>query len=75
MSRFPHFFPVLLITAPLFFAAPGSAGTESEELLARSIAHHDPEGLWGREPQQLSFDESRPDGSIRKTKVLIDPSP
>ena len=73
MGRFSRFFPVLLITAPLLFVAPGSADADSEELLARSIAYHDPEVLWGQEPQQLSFDEIRPDGSTRKTRVLIDP--
>ena len=73
MSRFPHFFPVLLLTALLLFAPLPSAGSESEELLARSIAYHAPDGLWGHEPLQLSFEESRPDGSMRKTRVLIDP--
>jgi hypothetical protein len=61
---------VLLLVAPLLGAA--SVVTDSEKVLARSIDYHDPEGLWGREPLRLSFEESRPDGSMRKTKVLID---
>ncbi len=49
-------------------AEPPPAG----ELLDRSIAYHDPEGLFLSQANRLSFLETRPGGSDRKTEVLID---
>ncbi|MEM1246737.1 MAG: DUF6503 family protein [Acidobacteriota bacterium] len=44
-----------------------------EELLDAMIAFHDPQGLWATSRLALGLDESRPDGSVRKTSVFIDP--
>lgn len=43
-----------------------------EVLLEESIAFHDPEGVWGQIALDLTFEESRPDGSVRDTRVSID---
>ena len=42
------------------------------ELLERSIAHHDPRGEWRKFSKTLVFEESRPDGSVRESRVTID---
>lgn len=44
----------------------------AENLLARSIAHHDPDGVWGTRPLDLEISESRPDGSERTTRLHVD---
>lgn len=43
-----------------------------EELLDRSIAHHDPEGRFLAEPHGLWFLETRPDEANKRSEVLID---
>jgi hypothetical protein len=43
-----------------------------KELLAESIAFHDPEGIWGKTQFELTLEETRPDGSVRETRVGID---
>jgi hypothetical protein len=44
----------------------------AEELLALSIAYHDPDGLFFSEPHRLYFLETRPGGADRRSEVLID---
>ncbi|MEO1085547.1 MAG: DUF6503 family protein, partial [Acidobacteriota bacterium] len=44
----------------------------AEELLSRSIAHHDPEGLFLSGSWCLSFVESRPGGSDRQSEIVVD---
>jgi len=44
----------------------------AEELLTRSIAHHDPEGRWNEAALLLTLGETRPDGSERRTALRID---
>jgi hypothetical protein len=64
-----------LLALMLFGAHAGRAVGETaaaEELLADSIAVHDPDGVWARGAFRLAFEESRPDGSIRQTVVVID---
>jgi hypothetical protein len=46
----------------------------SEEILQRSIDYHDPKHAWPSFAYTLNFSESRPDGSVRKTTVVIDNS-
>ena len=41
----------------------------ASEVLEQSIAYHDPEGHWGNARFDLSFRETRPDGSERRTRV------
>jgi hypothetical protein len=45
----------------------------AETLLARSIAYHDPGGVWGRLPLGLELLETRPDGTERTTLLRFDP--
>ncbi len=51
-------------------AEPGSA---ADRLVARSVAFHDPDGLWGNAVLHLHIEESRPDGSVRETELRLDP--
>jgi hypothetical protein len=44
----------------------------AEDVLSAAIARHDPDGVWATGAFRLAFEESRPDGSIRETEVLID---
>ncbi len=46
--------------------------TEAQELIARSIAHHDPEGLWPGFHGELRLSELRPDGAGRSARVSLD---
>lgn len=49
-----------------------SAQTPAQALLDRSIRYHDPDGRWPAFAQTLIFEESRPDGTIRRSEVTID---
>lgn len=46
----------------------------AEDLLARSIAHHDPQGVWGTNPLRLEIHETRPGAAERTTRITIDPA-
>lgn len=43
----------------------------ASEVLDRSIAYHDPHGDWGRTGLRLAIRETRPDGTERRTRILI----
>jgi hypothetical protein len=73
MSRLFRLFGPLLALSFLLVPTSISAAIAGEELLARSIAHHDPSWLWGAQALELSLEESRADGSTRKTKLMLDP--
>ena len=53
---------VLLLTATLSAA----------EMLARSIAYHDSDGRFATSAIAIELSESRPDGGVRKTSLVID---
>jgi hypothetical protein len=60
---------ILVLLFPLsLHAQPGSA----EEVLRKSIQHHDPNGVWGKSPLHLQLRETRPGGADRETSLLID---
>ncbi len=44
----------------------------SEQVLAKSINYHDPEGKWEKGQFHLPLYESRPNGSYRLTDVKFD---
>ena len=44
----------------------------AEELLARSMAYHDPDGRFLTQPHRLRFLDTRPNGPDRRSEVLID---
>ena len=46
-------------------------GGDAASVLEKSIAYHDPDGVWDNFNHTLSFEESRPDGTVRKTEVLM----
>lgn len=45
----------------------------ADTLLARTIRYHDPEGVWGTKPHLLQLAESRPNGSVRHTRLGLYP--
>ena len=53
-------------------AASAAAQTPAEALLDRSIRYHDPDGRWSAFAQTLVFEESRPNGTLRRSRVTID---
>lgn len=64
---------VVLVALGCASALPASAQTgNAQEIVAASIARHDPEGVWRTGSFQLTFEESRPDGPTRNTLVVID---
>lgn len=61
---------LLLLAAISLTPGPSHAEVPAaSEVLEQSIAHHDPVGLWGNARFDLSFRETRPDGSERRTRV------
>jgi hypothetical protein len=44
--------------------APKAELSPAQELLARSLAFHDPHSTWGREPMLINWTSTRPDGAI-----------
>ncbi len=50
-------------------APPPPAMSDAEALIERSIAHHDPEGVWGSAEITLRLEESRPGGTDRVTTL------
>ena len=53
--------------------APGAEVSAAEALIARSIAYHDPAGLWDRSEIALRIMESRPNGVTRTVEVGMAP--
>ncbi len=45
----------------------------ADTLLSRSIRYHDPEGVWGTQSHLLQIAESRPNGSVRHTRLSLYP--
>jgi hypothetical protein len=83
VQRSRDFHPLTLLTQALFVIASSSAlvagpveadSSSSDDLLAKSIAVHDPLGLWQDGVFRLHLEETRPDGPSRKTTLLIDNS-
>ncbi len=48
------------------------ATPSAEEILSRSIAHHDPDGSFLSQAWCLSFRETRPQASDRRSEILVD---
>ncbi len=48
------------------------AASAAEQLIARSVAHHDPEGIWSSFRGELRLREIRPDGGGRTADVSLD---
>lgn len=62
---------VLIYFIFIYIGMPASSQTAAE-ILKNSIKYHDPNENWNDLQVNLNFDESRPDGEIRKTRVRID---
>jgi hypothetical protein len=45
----------------------------ADSLLARSLQYHDPDRQWGRRTHLLQLAESRPDNSVRHTRLTLYP--
>jgi hypothetical protein len=45
---------------------------DAETVLRRSLAHHDPAGVWSQRAHRLTLRETRPDAPDRHTVVLVD---
>ncbi len=52
--------------------ASSSALPSADEVLQRSIAYHDPDGLWFESTWRLTLRETRPSGPDRHSTVVID---
>lgn len=62
---------VLVTLVPL---SAETADSEAERLLDAAIRYHDPRAEWPQGRFRLEFEESRPDGSVRETAVVLEPS-
>ena len=63
---------LLIIVCCLAIGGPVAAG-EADDWLQRSIAYHDPDGVWGSAALKFEITETRPDGSDRKTVLSTGP--
>lgn len=63
----------LLVAACAPADPPQAELSDAEALIARSIDFHDPDGMWYTRAHRLDLDEKRPDGSMRKTGMRLDP--
>jgi hypothetical protein len=61
---------IVVTVSPTLVAQPPSA----EELLAKAITYHDPDDLWGQGVWRLTLGETRPDGTVRRTVLIVDNS-
>lgn len=65
---------VLVSILALLVGSVEADSSRSADLLEKSIAFHDPEGIWQDGVFQMHLEETRPDGPTRKTTLLIDNS-
>lgn len=63
---------VLLCYLPFTSSSLAEEILPAQELLNRSIAYHDPQGIWSRASHRLLLSETRPNGTVRKTTLVID---
>ena len=63
---------VVLIGCLLAPAAMAGEVPSADELLSRSIAYHDPDGRFLSSPWCLTFRETRPGASDRRTEIVVD---
>lgn len=68
MSNKAHLGIVLLCCLLTFSTFAQTAS----EVLAKSIAYHDPKGKWESGQFQLKLKESRPNGTFRETEIKLD---
>ncbi|MGB3564548.1 MAG: DUF6503 family protein [Thermoanaerobaculia bacterium] len=59
---------IVVTVSPTLVAQPPSA----EELLARAIDYHDANDVWRQGIWRLTLGETRPDGTVRRTVLMID---
>lgn len=70
MKRCPWSVAILLF---LFSAASWSQELpSSRELLERSMRYHDPKAIWMTGTHRIELQETRPDGTKRDTRILLD---
>lgn len=74
LDRLPAATPLLAVLCAALLVPVARAGEvpAADELLRRSIEHHDPQGRFLSEPWCLSFRETRPGADDRRTEALID---
>ena len=56
-----------------FIAFYAIAQNSAEDLISKSIDFHDPKGILKKERVAFQFEESRPNGSVRSAKAILDP--
>ena len=66
--------PILLFISTLFVIFPNFMNGQqtSADVISASIAYHDPQGILEHKKVTMYFTETRPNGSDRKSNVLID---
>lgn len=72
IGKYSAVFAVLLWSLLASTTAIAIATPSAEEILARSIAHHDPAGRFLSSAWCLSFRETRPQASDRHSEILVD---
>ncbi len=63
------------LVVPIFgilFAASALAQPSAEEVVRKSIAYHDPDGVWMTRTHHFTLVETRPGGKDRRTTIVLD---
>lgn len=63
---------LLILSAIVFTSCQDQYPQSATDILERSIAYHDPEGLWKDFKYELNFVANLPDDTKRKTTIQID---
>lgn len=61
-----------LLSTTAVVSAEAHGSPDAAKVIEQAIAYHDPAGLWGNARFEMSFRETRPDGSERRTRVRFD---
>ncbi len=64
----------LMLILPCLMIISCSSGPSAQQIIDRSISFHDPGGHWDSYAGTLSFEETRPGGPDRNTRIWIDNS-
>ena len=56
----------------LFSGSLAAQNLPAKDVLAKSIAYHDPQNVWDQQVHQFVLKETRPNGADRKTEFTID---
>jgi len=71
--RRPTIVPLVLATLAAPHPASADAGVPARDLIERSIAYHDPDGVWWSSVRTIELHQPRDEGPARRTRFTLFP--